>query len=302
MLTGRTLRDLGTALAQQGIVQVESYKTSYAGRGPHYGTPEEHIHTLQTAMRVIAAIAESPTLLRHAQPVLCHPDFHPGNIFVSRENPTTIASIVDWQFTSIMPRFTQVRWPLFLTPPEGYRTGMSNPELPPEYDDGEDPEEHDAHKRKQAEALRTKCYEAALVKTHLESYLALTETDVAIRQLFTSCAITYREGILPLRDALVKIFQSWSELGLKGICPYHFTRDEILRHETHMEDYRGWLRLREYTHELLRCNDGGWVPQHVDFKHVQAKHEKMYRHFLRTKKNHMSEAEAKKLWFFRERG
>lgn len=280
---------------------MESYKTSYAGRGPYYGTPEEHVDTLRTAMKAINAMADSPTLLRHAQPVLCHPDFHPGNIFVSQEDPTNIINIIDWQFTSVMPRFTQVRWPLFLTPPEGYRTGMSNPELLPQYDDGEGHDGHDSNERKQAEALRTKCYEAALVKTHLESYLALTETDVAIRHLFTSCSATYREGVVPLRESLIKIFQNWSQLGLQGARPFHFSRDVIVRHENQIEEYRAWLKLREYTHELLCSNDGGWVPPHVNFEGVRAKHDKMYQHFLRSKKDRPQE-DTKKLWFFRERG
>lgn len=252
-------------------------------------------------MKAMTAIAESPTLLRHAQPILCHPDFHPGNIFVTHEDPTVIRSIIDWQFTSIMPRFTQVRWPLLLTPPEDYRTGMSSPELPPEYDSVAD-SDHGAGKQKQAEAMRTKCYEAALVKTHLDSYLALTETDAAIRQLFMSSPCTYREGILPVRDSLIKIYRNWSKLGFQGTCPYRFTQGEISRHETQIEDYRGWLKLREYTHDLLRSNDGGWVPPHVDFDEAKAKHEKLYHHFVDRRKSHMSEEDATKLWFFRERG
>lgn len=287
------------ALVEQGILQVKAYKTSYAGRGPFYGTPEEHIDLLQTAKKAIAVMSEAPSLLRHAHPNLCHPDFHPGNVFVSEDDPTRFVSVIDWQFTSIMPRFTQVRWPLFLSPPEGYRTGMSSPELPPEYhhEDSDDP----ASGKKQAEALRTKCYEAALVKTHLESYLALTKTDVAVRQLFTSCSSTYREGVIPLRDCLIQIFQKWSTLGFHGACPYQFSSEKISQHEHEIEQYRGWLKRREYIHELLRSNDGGWVPPQVNFEEVKAKHDELYRQFLHARSD-MSEQEAKKLWFFRERG
>ena len=285
---------------EQGILQVKSFKTSHSGRGPHYGTPQEHIDILQTAKKAISALSESPLLLRHAHPILCHPDFHPGNIFVSEDDPTQIVNVIDWQFTNIMPRFTQVRWPLFLAPPEGYRTGMSSPELPPEYPEN-DAEEHTVDSKKQADALRTKCYEAALVKTHLESYLALTKTDVSIRQLFTSCSSTYREGINPLRDSLIKIFRNWSRLGLQGSCPFSFTDKEISRHEAQIKEYREWLKMREYTHELLRSNDAGWVPPQVNFEEAQANHRKLYRNFLHTRRD-KTEEEAKKLWFFRERG
>lgn len=252
---------------------------------------------LQTAKKAIAVMSEAPSLLRHASPNLCHPDFHPGNIFVSEDDPTRIVSVIDWQFTNIMPRFTQVRWPLFLTPPEGYQTGMSTPELPPECDQGED----STTKEKQVEALRTKCYEAALVKSHLDSYLTLTKTDVAVRQLFTSCSSTYREGVIPLRDSLIRVFQNWPALGFRGTCPYHFTDEEIARHDHELEEYRKWLKRREYVHERLHSNDGGWVPPGVNFEEVQARHEELYQQFLRTGDG-MPKQDAKKLWFFRERG
>lgn len=157
-------------------------------------------------MQVIPILVESHTLQRHSQGVLCHPDFHPGNIFVSNEDPTEIEAVIDWQFTSIMPRFTHVRWPLFLNPPEGYQTGMANPELRPKYNREAKPHDQEQAQR-QEQAMRTKCYEAALVKSHLEPYLTLTETDVSIRQLFVRCPCTYRGGIVPLRDSLIRIQQ-----------------------------------------------------------------------------------------------
>ncbi|CAL5873045.1 uncharacterized protein PFLUO_LOCUS7314 [Penicillium psychrofluorescens] len=289
------------SLAQQGILQVRNYKTSYAGRGPHYGAPEEHIHMLERATEVIPILAESRTLRCHSQGILCHPDFHPGNIFVSNEDPTVIEGVIDWQFTSIMPRFTQVRWPLFLNPPEGYQTGMANPELRPTYDREAKPHDQEQAQR-QEQAMRTKCYEAALVKSHLESYLTLTGTDVSIRQLFVGCPCTYRDGIVPLRDSLIRIQQQWNRLGLPGRCPYQFTDEEIARHEVQLREYQDWLKLGEYTHQMLQSNDGGWVPPHVDFDKAQAKHERLFQHFVESKKAKMSAEDARKLWFFRNRG
>ncbi|KAJ5102422.1 hypothetical protein NUU61_004644 [Penicillium alfredii] len=294
----KTFPELGRSLAQQGIWQIQHYKTSYAGRGPHHGTPEEHIRMLERAMDVMSILAESHTLQRHSQAVLCHPDFHPGNIFVSNEDPTVIQGVIDWQFTSVMPRFTQVRWPLFLNPPEGYQTGMNNPELRPVYDRKKDQEQA----KRQEQAMRTKCYEAALVKSHLESYLTLTETDVSIRQLFIGSPYTYRDGIIPLRESLVRLYQTWDQLDLHQPCPYRFTNEEVAQHDKQLQEYRDWLKLREYTHQLLHSNDGGWVPPNVDFAATKAKHEKLFRHFVESKKVKMSEEDAQKLWFFRERG
>ncbi|RHZ44170.1 phosphotransferase family protein [Aspergillus thermomutatus] len=300
----RTLADLGRDLVHQGICQVKNHKTSYAGRGPHYGTPEEHLDVLETVLQVMPILARSAPICRHAEPVLCHPDFHPGNIFVSTEDPTVIVGVIDWQFTCILPRFTQVRWPLFLSPPEGYQPGTSNPELAPSYNTADTDTDADATTAKvQDEALRAKCYEAALLKSHLESYLALTEPDVAIRRLFTSCPFTYRDGILPLRDSLLRLSQHWAHLRVGEACPYRFTAAEVARHEQQMAEYDDWLKLREHTHQLLRSNDGGWVPSGADFEAIQARHEKLYRRFVETKmQKRMSEEDAKRQWFFRDRG
>lgn len=123
-----------------------------------------------------------------------------------------------------------------------------------------------------------------------------------MRQLFISCAYTYRDGIIPLRDCLVKIFQNWSKFDVHADCPYHFSHDEITQHEKQFKDYGVWLQMRKHTHELLGSNDSGWVPPRVNFEEAQKKHEQLYENFIKAKTKHMSEREAEKLWFFRERG
>lgn len=300
-LLGRTITELAQSLAQQGIWQVKNYKTSFAGRGPHYGTPEEHIRMLRRAMEVMPILVQARTLQRHSHAVLTHPDLHPGNIFVSEDDPTDIQGVIDWQFTCVMPRFTQVRWPLFLDTPGNCQTQTASPGL--HVSDRSPLSQEQERKREQYKAMRIKCYEAALVKTHLESYLTLTETDASIRQLFVGCSYTYRDGIVPLRNSLIQVFKYWSTIGVDGPCPYSFTDEEIARHEAELEEYGEWLTLRQHTHQMLRSNDGGWVPPDVDFDRIQAKHDKLFRHFVDSKKaTNTSEEDAQKLWFFRERG
>lgn len=256
---------------------------------------------LERAMEVMPLIAESPTLQRHSQAVLTHPDLHPGNIFVSEEDPTDIQGVIDWQFTSVMPRFTQVRWPVFLDPPGDCQTQTASPGL--HVTDRSRLSHEQEQARQKFQAMRIKCYEAALIKTHLESYQTLTETDAWIRQLFVGCSYTYRDGIVPLRNSLICVFQHWDTLGLDRPCPYSFTAEETARHGVQFEEYREWLKLRQHTHQMLHSNDGGWVPPDVDFDRVRAKHDKLFRHFVDSKKaRKMSEEDAQKLWFFRERG
>lgn len=255
---------------------------------------------LELAKEVMPILAESRVLKRHSQAVLTHPDLHPGNIFVSEDDPTDIQGVIDWQFTCVMPRFTQVRWPLFLDPPGDHQTETASAGLrgPGKSQLAQEQEQT----QEKFQAMRLKCYEAALVKTHLDTYLTLTETDASIRQLFVGCSYTYRDGVVPLRNSLIRAFQHWDTLGMDCPCPYSFTTAEIARHEVQLKEYRDWLKLRQHTHQMLHSNDGSWVPPEVDFDRVQARHDKLFRHFVESKKAKMSEEDARKLWFFRERG
>lgn len=255
---------------------------------------------LERAKKVMPILAESRVIKRHSQAVLTHPDLHPGNIFVSEEDPTDIQGVIDWQFTCVLPRFTQVRWPLFRDPPGDHQTQTTDPGL--QGSDKSQLAQEQEHDQKKFQAMRIKCYEAALVKTHLDTYLTLTETDASIRQLFVGCSYTYRDGIVPLRNSLIRAFQHWHTLSIDHPCPYSFTREEIARHEIQLEEYRDWLKLRRHTHQMLHSNDGGWVPPEVDFDRIKARHARLFRHFVESKKAKMSEEDAQKLWFFRERG
>lgn len=260
---------------------------------------------LRTTIKLMHVLSKSPKLQQYSQPALCHPDFHPGNIFVSHDDPTKISGVIDWQFTVVMPRFTQVRWPVFLNTPEGYQTNKETADLPTDAENEVGwSKERTTEKQKRDQDRRAKCYEAAVVKTHPESYLALTEIDSAVRELFISCPYTYRDGILPVRNYLIKIFQNWSQFQLSEDCPYKFSQEEIAQHQKQFDEYKDWIEMRQRTQEMLGCNDGGWVPPGVDFEEAKRKHSKLYEDFVRCKMkyNNMPESEARKLWLFRERG
>lgn len=269
-------------------------------RPPHYGSIAKHVGLLEIAMKMIPALAASPHLERHSHPVLWHTDLHLGNIFVSDHDPTEIVHLIDWQFTGVMPRFTQVRWPLFLEPPENYRTGTVKPELPADFDTMDSDEKALAVASKD-QAMLSKCYEAALVKNHLGSYLALTQVDEAVRGLFTCCETTYKDGIIPLRDYLIKLSENWDQFDFPAGCPYRFSREEISRHKQESSRYRDWQELREYTQQLLQSDDDGWVPPQLDFDEVKARHEELLEHYLKSEATEMSREEAMKLWFYLER-
>lgn len=138
----------------------------------------------------------NPTILQsHSKPVLWHTDLHLGNVFVAEDNPAEIVSFIGWQFSRVFPMFTQAHWPIFLNPPEGYRTGKIELKLPPNYKGMDDDEKRFAMAEKD-QAIRTKCYEAASVRYQRNAILALTKIDKTIRDPFVRCYKTYKASSL----------------------------------------------------------------------------------------------------------
>ena len=252
-------------------------------------------------MRVIPILAATPLLERYAKPVLWHADLHLGNIFVSETDATDIVGVIDWQFTTILPRFTQVQWPLFLEPPENYEIGAIKPELPPDLE-AMDPDEQAYARSQRDQAMLAKCYEAALSKAHRESYLALTQIHETLRRLFIVCENTYKDGVVPLRDCLVQIVVNWHRIGFPGNCPLEFSKEELTVHEKQLTKYQNWLKLRKCTQDILCSDDDGWVPPQVNFEKIQAKEKELFELYLHGQPPGTSEEEARKLWFYDDRG
>lgn len=293
---GAGLSDLCLALANRGLAHVQH--STLVPRGPHFGAKLEHIHILETAMKIIPKLVGY--IQRFSRPTLWHGDLHLGNIFVCNKDPTRIVGIIDWQFVSIMPAFMQVQWPSFIRPPENYEIGIVKPDLPPNFDEMDSDEKAFAITERD-QALLSKCYEAALAKNHLESYLALTQVDSVARDLLSLTENTWKHGIIPLRDSLVQISEKWRQIGLSEPCPYQITRDDLLRHRLELSRYRDWQKLKAYTQELLHSDDDGWVPPHLDFNKVQARHTELFQLYIRKESEEVPEEEAKELWFYIDR-
>ena len=255
------------------------------------------MHILETTKKIIPQLAGFSPLQRFSKPTLWHNDLHLGNIYVSEQDPTTIVNIIDWQFTSIMPAFMQAQWPSFIIPPDDYEVGMVKPELPSNFD-AMDSDEKSYALTEQNRALLSKCYEAALAKYHLPSYLALTRVDSDLRQLFTFCENTARDGIVPLRDSLIRISEKWNEMGFNERYPYLITDEDLSTHKLELSAYKDWQTLKGYTQELLQSDNDGWISPQLDFNKVSERHDELYGLYIERETEELSEEDAKNLWFY----
>ncbi|KAK5093858.1 hypothetical protein LTS08_008817 [Lithohypha guttulata] len=288
------LTALGATRAQLGIWNLSHGETK-AVRGPHFGSREEHLHLLTAAQDVIATLA--PLLKNFASPVLWHPDLHMGNVFVSEEDYTKVVGLIDWQFTTILPTLTQAQWPLLLTVPDDYETGPSVPK-PPAGINETDPDEQKALREKYEESVLAKCYEIALNKANPNTGSVLSESPEAVRQLFLLCPDTYKDGIVPLRDCLIKISKSWEASEFPGSCPIQFTSGELSTHHEQLTEYDDWRSLRQYTFDVLSTDEEGWVPPQLTFEAIRAHERKLFQLYMNSQESGITEEKAKSLWFF----
>lgn len=74
--------------------------------------PKENINAtrpifLYLAESLIQLVAHLETLfpihIQASRPTLLHPDFHFSNILVSRDDPTVVTGVVDWEFAAVVP-------------------------------------------------------------------------------------------------------------------------------------------------------------------------------------------------------
>jgi hypothetical protein len=59
----------------------------------------------------------------------------------------------------------------------------------------------------------------------------------AFKELFIRCDEAFEEGVVPLRECLIEMSQTWKEIGFTTSCPLHFSLEVIERHRRDFEQY-----------------------------------------------------------------
>lgn len=165
-----------------------------------------------------------------------------GNLYVSQDDHTQLACLIDWQSTSISPLFLQARWPVFLSLPEGYCEGTELPKLPANF------EELDADEKQIAlfEKDRATCAKAFEVATYLnnrEAYKARWEIFEPLRGRFSRVGDTWDDGIVPLHTCLITTINAWEKMDFPDPCPINFTSLEIASHERQFSEHTQWHEI-----------------------------------------------------------
>ena len=251
---------MGNSLIDQSLSNFMHHQNSKLPASLN-SSSEEHLAILGMAREIMPAVTSNSKLLVQAQPTLWHTDVHMGNIFVAEHDPAKVTGFIDWQHCSIGPLFLQARWPVFLRPPPDYQEGQVMPQLPAGFEDMDDEEKAIALYNK-AKATWSKAYEVATFSTFLnnrKTWRAM-QVPLPLNIIFRRCEETWDEGIFPLREVLIQLFLSQTELGFgDGSLSLHFTDKEMAQHAREFETYEEWHEMRKFVNGMLDTYDDGWI-------------------------------------------
>ncbi|KAJ7673450.1 kinase-like domain-containing protein [Mycena rosella] len=165
----------------------------------------EHLAVLAQYRSIVPALV--PTDERALAPFLWHPDLNPGNIFP-----------IDWQDAWAGPAYLQTTTPAFVqyTGPDASLVGPPYDAMPP----AERARAQRAHKDKMLQKL----YEIKQLVPWRHGLGRRRTMTLPVR----SAGRTWKDGILPLKLALLSVAAEWPALATPGAaCPLCVTREEV---------------------------------------------------------------------------
>lgn len=294
-VVGQTFYSYGTALAEREIGRIEqSIQTLEKDRKDE--PLDRRISLLHTTIQLFEQMASSSTLHRAGKARLWHTDLHMGNIFVSKENPSDIVGIIDWQSMSILPLFLQTRYPVFLTPPEDYEFGLQKPKLREDFHQLT-PEDQKIAAFEHKRHLSTKAYELSSMMINEHSHHARSVPRV-IRELYVRCGEVWEMGATALEACLVEVLENWEELDISGECQVGFSEDEIARHKMDFKDYKRGFEVQTFAQECLDTDAEGWIPPVADVDEKRKQNKELFELYLEQSPDKMSREELLHLWPF----
>ncbi|OAL34360.1 hypothetical protein AYO20_06413 [Fonsecaea nubica] len=182
-------------------------------------------------------MSEDSRILNAAVPTLLHPDLHKRNIFVSKDDPTVVTGIIDWQSASVEPAF----WYADHIP--DFAMSTSDPSG-----------QSDSNSE-----LCAKVFDAC-VQFLVPKWAGPRLLDESLFRPFRYCYRTWKDGAVAFLHELIETSQHWASLGLPGSCPFTKpTPEEFMIHQ----QYKRFVAAQELKRDLSSLLDiasDGWVP------------------------------------------
>ncbi|KKZ66492.1 hypothetical protein EMCG_07772 [[Emmonsia] crescens] len=265
-----------TALIDSGLARLPpaDHPILCQQQASFHGSVHRHLELLKVGQAVFSELLQHPDIRSNAKPTLFHPDLHKRNIFISKDDPTIVTGIIDWQCASVEPAFYYAdNVPDFAkVPAEG--TSESD-----------------------EETLCSQAYEVgwALLAPRLGTTRKIDET---LLRPFRYCHRTWRDGFVPFTHELIQLRDSWKELGFEKDCPIPpLSPEEMSFYKEQLDIYNGLLEFRQDMVETLGVEGDGWVSEDR-WEGVKKAHQYFYETIMATMENDKDREELRIMWPF----
>ncbi|TFK86561.1 protein kinase subdomain-containing protein PKL/CAK/Fmp29 [Polyporus arcularius HHB13444] len=225
--------------------------------------PSEHIENLNRYLRIAPSLVTRDPALDHF--CIRHPDLQPSNILVSwspDSNSYAIASLIDWQHTSILPLSLHAGIPDQL---QNYDDAgwdsMTPPSLPDNVNNMDEPQ-----REREVELYRRRLlhyhYVESTRKYNMLHYAALTEPMGTLRRrLFRHARAPWEGETLDLKVALIQATEKWETLTGGGLpCPIGLDPDDVRETMKLNAELRELDEYLEVVRDKIGVGPDGWMP------------------------------------------
>ncbi|KAH8423968.1 uncharacterized protein LDX57_001724 [Aspergillus melleus] len=236
------LRSFSSGLIDTGRARIPREQSVNEGVLSYRGQVHDHQQLLQTSKAVLERLLNDKRIQDAASPILLHPDFHKRNIYVSADDPTVIAGLIDWQTASIEPTFIyESETPDFVAPPNSEDEGTL---------EDEKPEAQRAKERKDASI----CH-----------------------QTYDVCMKGPVPKLRPSRLQDPTLFRLFHY----GSCPYVPTEEKLARHSKDYEDFETVQKSKLWLMKSLDTRSDGWIPNET-WEAAREAHRAAYEQWMET--------------------
>lgn len=234
---------------------------------------ELHLDTLEKLIRV------APWIVPRDDDLVCpafrHPDLQGGNIFVNHEGPMILESLIDWQFATTAPYYSQIT----LAPGFCYfgsritlPVKFSVPQRPANFDALSASEKHEVLKELR-EAHRHMAYLAILLKHDARRDKVYRLHHERVLNAVVYQALTcWAENHIYLRYALLTVMREWKYIVSEDDqpCPIAFSESEVTEIEIEYKRREIWdSKVAELCREIGMAEDGAVPANRFDEKRAQ---------------------------------
>ncbi|EDN06377.1 predicted protein [Histoplasma mississippiense (nom. inval.)] len=272
------LSSYASALIDVGFSRLPpaDHPTLQLPQASYQGSLNKHLELLNVAQALFPKLIQHPKIQSNATPTLFHPDLHMRNIFVSKDDPTTVTGFIDWQCTSVEPSFY-------------YADDVPDFAMVPTEETPENA----------TESLCGQAYEGgwALLAPRLG---ATRKIDESLLRPFRYCHRTWRDGFVPFTHELMRLRDRWKELGFTDDdnCPIPPLSEEDMRlHEKQLDVYEKILQIKRDVITTLGVEEDGWVSADR-WEGVRQAHRDIYETVMASMEDDQDREELKTFWPF----